>query len=143
LGELYEFEEDKEQSDKMNLDEFQQGPEFNLNELENELKQIEEEFNIPADSSPHKKNSPVDLKKSSAGDISKILSDREIERIINNIFNDDRDDFTNTLERIFECRSYEESTEILKSVFLTYRINPYSRDAVTLTNAVSKYFDKK
>ena len=143
LEELYEFEEEKEkpEPDPLILDNFPglEEQDFNLNELENELKQIEEEFNIPDGPLPSSK----EAKKSAAQDIFKFLTDRDIDRIITHIFNEDRDDFTNTLERISECRTYEESTEILKGVFLTYRINPYSRDAVNLTNAVSKYFDKK
>ena len=112
---------------------------FNLNELENELKQIEEEFNIPPVPAPPTKN----IAKPAAADVFRYLSDKEMERIITHIFNEDRDDFTTTVEKITECRTYEESTEILKSVFLTYRVNPYSRDAVNLTNAVSRYFDRK
>ncbi len=75
-------------------------------------------------------------------DIFNFLSDKEIGRIVSSVFNEDREDFANTMEKLMECESYDESTEILKSVFLTYRINPYSKDAVTLTNAVSNYFDQ-
>ena len=61
---------------------------------------------------------------------------------MNSVFDEDRDDFAITMDRISECSSYDEATEILKSVFLTYRVNPYSRDAVTLTNAVANYFNQ-
>jgi hypothetical protein len=70
------------------------------------------------------------------------LSNKEIDKIIDRVFNEDSEDFTTTVERISDCNTYEEATEILKSVFLTYRVNPYSRDAVTLTNAVSNYFNQ-
>jgi hypothetical protein len=46
------------------------------------------------------------------------------------------------MDRITDCSSYEEATEILKSVFLTYKVNPYSKDAVSLTNAVANYFSQ-
>ena len=59
-----------------------------------------------------------------------------------NVFNEDREDFANTMEKITECYTYDEATEILKGVFFSYRINPYTRDAVTLTNAVSNYFSQ-
>ncbi len=75
-------------------------------------------------------------------DIFDFLSARDIEKIVSSVFNDDREDFAITLEKLTECSGYEEATEILKSVFLTYRINPYSKDAVNLTNAVSNYFDQ-
>jgi hypothetical protein len=75
-------------------------------------------------------------------DIFSYLTQKEIDNIVSSIFNDDGDDFANTLEKISECKSYEESAEILKSVFFTYRINPYKREAVSLTNAVSNYFNQ-
>ncbi len=76
-------------------------------------------------------------------DIFDFLSTKDIDKIVGSVFNADREDFANTLERLTECLNYDEATEILKSVFLTYRVNPYSRDAVNLTNAVSNYFDQE
>ena len=81
-------------------------------------------------------------RKFAAKDIFDFMSDKEIEKIVSNVFNDDREDFATTMEKLTECRNYEEATDILKSVFLTYRINPYSKEAVTLTNSVSNYFDQ-
>jgi hypothetical protein len=74
-------------------------------------------------------------------DLASFLSDKESNRIVSDIFNEDRDDFITTIEKIQECRSYDEATEILKTVFLSSRINPFSREAVVLTNAVSNYFN--
>lgn len=74
-------------------------------------------------------------------DLASFLSDKESKRIVSDIFNEDRDDFITTIEKIQECRSYNEATEILKTVFLSSRINPFSREAVVLTNAVSNYFN--
>jgi len=70
------------------------------------------------------------------------LKDREIDKIVNSVFDGDKEDFAITMDRISECPSYDKATEILKSVFLTYRVNPYSRDAVALTNAVANYFNQ-
>lgn len=70
------------------------------------------------------------------------LSNREIEKIVASIFNEDREDFATTMERISECDDYDSATEILKKTFKAYNINPYSRDAVTLTNCVSNYFEQ-
>ena len=75
-------------------------------------------------------------------DMFSFLSNKEIERIVINVFNEDREDFANTMEKITECFSYDEATDILKTVFFSYRVNPYIRDAVTLTNAVSNYFNQ-
>ncbi len=75
-------------------------------------------------------------------DLFSYLSNKEIEKVVTNVFNEDREDFANTMEKITECYTYDEATEILKGVFFSYRINPYTRDAVTLTNAVSNYFSQ-
>jgi len=75
-------------------------------------------------------------------DLLTYLKDKEIDKIVNSVFDEDREDFAVSMDRISECSSYDEATEILKSVFLTYRVNPYSRDAVALTNAVANYFNQ-
>ncbi len=99
----------------------------------NEMKVNEESNNsVEEDRKPPKKNK----------DIFNFLSSKDIDKIVAGVFNEDREDFANTLEKLTECYSYEEATEILKSVFLTYRVNPYSKDAVNLTNAVSNYFEQ-
>lgn len=77
-----------------------------------------------------------------AKDLFSFLSNKEIEKIVINVFNEDREDFANTMEKITECFSYDEATDILKTVFFSYRVNPYTRDAVTLTNSVSNYFNQ-
>ena len=75
-------------------------------------------------------------------DVYEYLSRRDIRKIISSVFNEDREDFESTISKISESISYDEATEILKSVFVTYRVDPYSQEAVTLTNAVSNYFDQ-
>ena len=70
------------------------------------------------------------------------ISNNDVEKIIFNVFNDDREDFSTTIEKLNECANYDEATEILKSVFLTYRVNPYTKDALTLTNSVANYFTR-
>jgi hypothetical protein len=73
-------------------------------------------------------------------DILSFLSNKEIEKIISSIFNEDKEDFAITIETLNDCKSFEKATEILKSLYTTYNVNPYSRDAIILTNAVAKYF---
>lgn len=76
----------------------------------------------------------------SGRDILSYLSNREIEKIISTIFNEDKEDFATTIEAISECKTYEKATEILQTLYTTYNVNPYSREAIQLTNAVVKYF---
>jgi hypothetical protein len=71
------------------------------------------------------------------------ISNNDVEKIISNVFNDDKEDFTTTMEKLNECANYDQATEILKGVFLTYRVNPYTKDALTLTNTVANYFTRE
>lgn len=89
----------------------------------------------------NKENNEDRISKSKGkNDILTFLSDREIEKIISSIFNEDKEDFATTIEAISECKTYEKATEILKKIYTSYNVNPYSREAILLTNAVAKYF---
>lgn len=74
-------------------------------------------------------------------DIFTYLSKKEIDRIIKNLFNSDSEDFANTIEKMTLCNTYEEASAMLDNIFKYARIKPHNRDANTLTNAVSKYFN--
>jgi predicted nucleic acid-binding OB-fold protein len=73
-------------------------------------------------------------------DLFSYLKRKEMKKIVSFIFANDEEDFTNTAERIMDCHSYKEASEILKAVFTSYKISPYSKEAITFTNAVSNYF---
>jgi hypothetical protein len=73
-------------------------------------------------------------------DLFSYLRKKDIKKIILLIFANDEEDFMNTAERIMDCHSYKEASEILKAVFTSYKISPYSKEAITFTNAVSNYF---
>ncbi len=73
-------------------------------------------------------------------DMFSYLRRKEIKKIVSFIFANDEEDFTNTIERVMDCHSYKEASEILKAVFTSYKISPYSKEAITFTNAVSNYF---
>jgi hypothetical protein len=73
-------------------------------------------------------------------DLFSYLSRKEVKKLVSNVFLGDREDFVTTIEKISECATYKEGTEILKGVFFTYRVSPYSKEGVLLTNAVSNFF---
>ena len=73
-------------------------------------------------------------------DLFSYLARKEVKKIISNVFLGDDEDFVTSIEKISECVTYKEGTEILKGVFFTYRVSPYSKEAVILTNAVSHFF---
>lgn len=108
------------------------------------LEEETETFTIDADElqEPNNQNLIHDSSSDTQADkdILSFLSDKEIEKIIGSIFNEDKEDFATTIETISECSTYEKATEIIKSLYTTYNVNPYSREAILLTNAVAKYF---
>lgn len=73
-------------------------------------------------------------------DLFSFLSKKETEKIISIIFNDDGDDFTSTMEKLEECDNYDHAAGVLKKVFSAYKVDPFNREAVALTDAVSDYF---
>jgi len=115
-------------------------PDEDVNELYDFNNTLDEK--IPDPSSGQEKDIKQRKRNNYPNDLYAYMKDKEIDKIVKAVFDDDKDDFAITMDRIAECRSYDESTEILKSVFLTYRVNPYSREAVTLTNAVANYFNQ-
>ena len=136
--------ESKEIFDSDELD-FEESEELTREFLKDDNIPEEEEINSEPESEEMLDNEPKDTgptMKRKDEDIFDYLSNKDIEKIVANVFNDDREDFANTMERLAECGNYEEATEILKGVFLTYRVNPYSKEAVTLTNSVSNYFEQ-
>jgi hypothetical protein len=141
LNEFYDFGKDSE-NELLDLDEFSTGSEnenisIDGKEIENLLNETENEPGVE-----HIEETHLRGRNNFPNDLLTYLKDKEIDKIVNSVFDEDRDDFAITMDRISECSSYDEATEILKSVFLTYRVNPYSRDAVTLTNAVANYFNQ-
>ena len=73
-------------------------------------------------------------------DLFSYLRRKDIKKIVFLIFSNDEEDFINTADRVMDCQSYKEASEILKAVFTSYKISPYSKEAITFTNAVSNYF---
>jgi hypothetical protein len=78
-----------------------------------------------------------------SNDIFNFLSKREIDRIVETVFNENQDEFASTMDKITDCKTYDEAAVILKKVFQTYRVNPYSKDAIMLTTAIANFFNQR
>lgn len=137
-------ETDENSSAEINELEFEHEPLINA-DAEIALEKIDFEKDLAAvDPELQKKESETVLKsniKTKASDIFTYLSNKEIDKIIKNLFNSDSEDFANTVEKMSDCSTYEEATHILENVFKYARIKPHSREAASLSNAVSKYFN--
>lgn len=121
--------------------------EFEAEQLLDELPEEEPETAVPLkketieikEEKPAEKKQPAD--RENRKDITELLSEKEASKIISSVFKDDNVDFIITLGKISNCDTYEEGTEVLKSVFTENKIDPYSRDAIKLTNLVAEYFN--
>jgi hypothetical protein len=80
------------------------------------------------------------IDKTKFDDMLSFLSRKEIEKITKNLFNSDSEEFANTIEKMSACNSLEEATEILENIFKYARIKPHSKEADSLTKAVTNYF---
>lgn len=76
-------------------------------------------------------------------DIFSYFTTKETMKIISVIFNQDSLDFVNTLERIAECSTEDEADQILKDVFLSYRVNSVGKEATLLKEKVEQFFRDK
>jgi hypothetical protein len=123
----HEVSSDQNSEDGISLDKI---------DFENELAQAEPKMD--RQETERKLKSSIKIKSS---DIFTYLTNKEIDKIIKNLFNSDSEDFANTVERMSDCTNYEEASLILDSVFKYARIKPHSKDAKLLSDAVSKYFN--
>jgi hypothetical protein len=112
-------------------------------EIQEEIVQQEEDVEVPEQSVLPKEKiekPSTKVRNIRPKDLFSYLRRKEIKKIVSFIFANDEEDFTNTVERVMDCHSYKEASEILKAVFTSYKISPYSKEAITFTNAVSNYF---
>ncbi|MCK9210307.1 MAG: hypothetical protein M0P61_05650 [Ignavibacteriaceae bacterium] len=76
-------------------------------------------------------------------DIFSYFTTKETMKIIGTIFNQDSLDFVNTLERISECSNEDEANQILKDVFLSYRVGSVGKEAMLLKEKIEQFFRDK
>jgi hypothetical protein len=110
----------------------------NNDEKNTELETTDE---LSLDEMPEEKTENVEQKIRTT-DIFSFLSKKEIKKIINNVFNSDSEDFANTVEKLSECNDLDEAQDVLKSLLDSYEINPNSKEAAALINAVAEYFNQ-
>jgi hypothetical protein len=128
------FTTDKETSAEY-IDEPEKDVDEGLEEINNELQQLNEETE---ELEEEIKSGEEFIKRKN--DLFSYMKRKEIKKITASIFGGDEMDFVTTIEKISECSAYKGATEILKGVFFSYKISPFSKEAVMFTNAVSNYF---
>ena len=75
-------------------------------------------------------------------DMSEILENKNMTKIIENIFDYDMEDFANTIDLISECPTKAEAILLVNELFENNNIKPNSKEAETFKSIISEYFDK-
>ncbi len=115
-----------------------------LNMQENELLQEAEELNVSEEIDEHQNESDEEkLEVSPQIELSDLLENKNMSKIIKTVFDYDMDDFVNTIESISECRNEEEAVKILEKIYHTNGVKDNSKEAKTLNSIISEYFEKK
>ncbi|MFZ5947641.1 MAG: hypothetical protein ACOYU5_06695 [Stygiobacter sp.] len=104
----------------------------NQDVTENEV-EISDETNSDFISSPEK-NKKLEL--------IEIIEQKDVSKIIETIFDFDFDDFSNTLEEISQCKNIDDAILTLNDMLSKRKINPNSREAESLKNIITEYFNQ-
>lgn len=76
-------------------------------------------------------------------DITEILGNKKMSRILDIIFDYDMEDFANTIERITDSKSKEEAFHLIERVCENAQISPTSKEAKAFKSIIEEYFDRK
>lgn len=75
-------------------------------------------------------------------EISSFISGKDMENIIEYVFNEDTEDFALTLERLADARTEPEAVSMFEKVLNSYRIKPSSKYAQVLRKVIHDYFNQ-
>lgn len=76
-------------------------------------------------------------------ELAEILEHKNMAKIIEVVFDYDIEDFATMLDEISECKNAEDAHFIINETLATRRINRNSKEAETLREIISEYFDRK
>ena len=74
-------------------------------------------------------------------DITAYFSEKDAAKITSSVFKKDNVEFIIALGKISKCKNFEEASAILNNVFVTNRVEPFSREAAKLTKIIEEYFN--
>ncbi len=135
VDELFQIEETEVKEESQLHEEFEETNKQETEEIESEEK-VEEKY---YDDSRTEKEQAAGKRMIEMSDL---LENKNMTRIIEVVFDYDMEDFANTIEKISECEDKSSALSVLSNVFETNRINPTSKDAEALKEIISQYFDE-
>lgn len=69
-----------------------------------------------------------------------LIPEREKIAVIKELFQNNESDYNETIERILGTQTWDDASLLLDHLFTMNDIDPYSREAIVLTNALQSYF---
>lgn len=128
----------KEKNDD-NLSLFDDEPEIIL-ENESVSNQSDEVFSEDITISENSDNNKSEVEKISASDFLQYLSEKEISRIQENLFNSDSEDFISFIEKLVIAKSFEDSLIKLENLSNEFQIDQSSKEMNLLKIALQKFY---
>ncbi len=104
------------------------------------VKTDEEEF---VDEKFINKFESTDEKERSSIDVSKLIENKNMSKIIESIFDYDMQEFTGVIEEFTECSNLEEALNKLNDIFDKYHIEPDSKEGQTFKSIIEENFQDK
>ncbi len=74
-------------------------------------------------------------------DMSDLVQNKKMTKIIEVIFDYDMEDYSNTIEKISECLNLNDAEQVLEKLYSTNRINSKSKEAHLFKELISEYFN--
>ncbi len=112
-------------------------PELFADENEDELLLTADEF---VDENVLNKFEKTDEDEKKSIDVSKLIENKNMSKIIESIFDYDMNEFTSVIENLSDSENEEEANKKLDSVFERYHIKPDSKEGETFKNIIKDYF---
>jgi hypothetical protein len=74
-------------------------------------------------------------------DMSDLVQNKKMTKIIEIVFDYDMEDYSNTIEQISNCSNLDEANEVLDKLYSTNRVNSKSKEAHLFKELISEYFN--
>ncbi|MCX7875444.1 MAG: hypothetical protein N2321_04660 [Melioribacteraceae bacterium] len=75
-------------------------------------------------------------------DINEIIEHKDVSKIIETIFDYDFEDFANAIDEVSACKNIDDALLIINDIFSKRKINPNSKEAESLKQIISEYFNQ-
>lgn len=115
----------------------------NVDDEEEKIETHEKEINYLEESDEDEEIVQQRFEEQTKLELSEILEHKNMTKIIEVVFDYDIEDFANMLDEISNCKNVDDAHFIINETLATRRINRNSKEADTLRDIISEYFDRR